>query len=152
RDLFITNRNEYLRAFRDHAHGLPGFPSGLTELDKLLTLGRHNGLVTPILDWTRSPYVATFFALRDSVGAPSINMPLDGPPDPRRRTTCGPADIAVWRLQIGRALEDMSELKVFMEVGFENMRQKAQQCVYTHLDTHEFDSIDKLLIARGLDS
>jgi hypothetical protein len=152
RDLFVANRDEYLRAFRDHAHGLPGFPSGLAELDKLLTLGRHHGLITPILDWTRSPYVAAFFALRDSVSLPSINMPLDGPPDPRRPTTYGPADIAIWRLQIGRALENVTELKVFTEVGFENMRQKAQQCVYTHLDTHEFESIERLLVARGLGS
>ena len=36
RDLYLANRNRFLRAFRDHAHGVQGFPSGLTRLDQLI--------------------------------------------------------------------------------------------------------------------
>ena len=46
REFYLNRMREYLRAFRDHAHGLTGFPDGLTHLDRLLTLGRHHGLVT----------------------------------------------------------------------------------------------------------
>jgi hypothetical protein len=150
REFYLNRMREYLRAFRDHAHGLTGFPDGLTDLDRLLTLGRHHGLVTPILDWTRSPYVAAFFALFEI--ARTINMPLDGDPD-KSKGRGGKAIVAIWRYQIrGGDGSVGSELRVFTEVGFPNARQQAQSSVYMHLDTHEYRSVDQLLLDRGLNS
>jgi hypothetical protein len=139
---------DYLRAFRDHAHGLVGFPDGLTTLDPLLTLGRHHGLVTPLLDWTRSPYIAAFFALAEDV-ARNANMPLHGEFDPSlARARGGTATVAIWRYQIRGDGSVGNELRIYTEVGFPNARQKAQSSVYMHLDTHEYQSVDGLLIAR----
>jgi hypothetical protein len=121
RDIYLNRMREYLRAFRDHAHGLVGFPDGLTSLDCLLTLGRHHGLVTPLLDWTRSPYIAAFFALGGHV-AQNANMPLDGDPNPSKGRG-GQATVAIWRYQIRGD-------------GSANVRQKAQSSAYMHLDTH----------------
>jgi hypothetical protein len=147
RGIYTNEMYGYLQAFRDHAHGLVGFPDGLPNLEALLTLGRHHGLITPLLDWTRSPYIATFFALGEEV-ARNANMPLDADPDPARGRG-GQATVAIWRYQIRGDGSVGNELKIYTEVGFPNARQKAQSSAYMRLDTHEYPSVEDLLIDRG---
>jgi hypothetical protein len=62
----ITYRDKSLEAhrnrFRKETMGRRGpNPCELNE-DDLWALGQHNSLHTPLLDWTKSPYVAAFFA------------------------------------------------------------------------------------------
>lgn len=47
--------------FSENATGLPDLHMCRSDIDRWV-IGRHYGLLSPYLDWTRSPFVAAFFA------------------------------------------------------------------------------------------
>lgn len=73
-------------------------PEKYSEPNKWWALGQHYGLATPLLDWTRSPYIAAFFAFRNR--ASEITTP--GAANPNR---------AIWVLDL-ETLEGISNLLI----------------------------------------
>jgi hypothetical protein len=132
------NRNRfreiYLKDFRNCLHDLPDVPR--EHLDDPLdtwALGRHFGLNTPLLDWSRSPYVALFFACLDYAEHhnPGLREGLA-----RCLNFMSSEPVAVWELAVSSSLEVRDEFCLVDRRVVRGHRQKAQQALFTLL-THE---------------
>jgi len=63
----IVKNHRY--AFRENIRGRSSLHLDHATDDELWALGQHFGLYTPLLDWSRSPYVALFFSLFGEAGS-----------------------------------------------------------------------------------
>ncbi|BDB29513.1 FRG domain-containing protein (plasmid) [Cupriavidus sp. P-10] len=79
RSNLLRYRSDTLNEFHNHLEALTGLHvdrHNPSEFGRMIAIAQHQGLPTPLLDWTQSPYIAAWFALSDS-----LNLPPPLPPN-----------------------------------------------------------------------
>lgn len=132
-------RDSFLHAFKKAAVGTRGSnPPDLDE-DQWWALGRHFGLITPLLDWSESPYIAVFFPLAELLrkyAAPGGSISF-----------CGD-EIALYRLVHSPELEG-DGLRVLTPVIHELIRMHGQRGLFTWLDSEDYFELEGFTAQTG---
>jgi hypothetical protein len=132
-------RDRYLKAFQRSASGLRGpNPKSLTT-EEWWALGRHYGLITPLLDWTEKPYITAFFALTDLFA----QMRDEG-----GTITFSGKEVAIYRLFHNEKLEG-DGLRVITPLVDELGRLQGQRGLFTWLDSEEYFELQGFLDNTG---
>lgn len=118
-----------LERFRERAVGYLQVRPDEFRPEEWMALGRQHGLVTPLLDWSKSPFVSAFFAFTDLVTQGSQRLPRGVQRlDPQRLES---VQVAIWGFEaVGAGFES---LRVIEHLPWGNIRQAAQRGVYTWL-------------------
>lgn len=143
-DYYKKRRRSALRSFQKHSRGCRGeSPQELTE-EQWWILGRHYSLITPILDWTSSPYIASWFAFQPFVESNWIEI---------RPIQLG-GYVAIWELEVNRLNDipkkDGSYLKLILDPDIQELsRNRIQQSLYTELYDPNIFEIEGYLKSKG---
>ena len=131
-------RNSLLREFelamRGRGYDLSVYSDSNAEIEKW-AIGQHHGLLTPLLDWTRSPFIALFFA---------FSTPDDSKMNPSRAIYC--VNMSALRDQF-----DEDDYPLFREpMGHNNSRLVNQAGLFTMISDDD-DNFASHVINRLID-
>ena len=132
-------RDRYLQSFERLASGLRGPNPAELDVDQWWALGRHYGLVSPLLDWTEKPYIAAFFALS------RLWQEMTGPGG---TVVFEENRVAIYRLFHNKHLEG-DGLRIVQVTVEELGRMQAQHGVFTWLESERFFELQGFLDNTG---
>jgi hypothetical protein len=127
-EFYHAFRDRYLNAFQRASSGLRGPAPAHLDTDQWWSLGRHHGLITPLLDWSESPYIAAFFPLTEVL---------------RLKSNAGGGisffntSVAIYRLVHNEWLEG-DGLRVVRPLVDELGRMQSQRGLFTWLDSDTY--------------
>ncbi len=134
-----TYRDAYIRNFEKASSGLRGSAPEKIDRDQWWALGRHHGLITPLLDWTEKPFIAAFFALSElwiEMSSKGGGIAFDG------------KEVAVYKLIHNKDLEG-DGLRVVAPKVEELGRMHGQRGLFTWLDSEEYFELEGFVNNTG---
>lgn len=125
----------YLERFKNAAIGIPQLSTASFTDDDWWILGRHHGLVTRLLDWTYSPYVAAFFAFAEYAQLHFQGFAEGIITEPIKWDT---SKVIIWTLAPYNELFQEGECEIITGRKDAFYRQRAQTGLFTRLrhDVH----------------
>ena len=140
----LDTPDSFLERFKASYIGTSGFDTSSMTNEQWMALGRHHGLITPLLDWTTSPFVGAFFAFKELLPVdPELGClnPLD------RVDSTG--TVTIWELPLVSACNNFAHFRFVSARGEFAHRQRAQSGLFTLVDSPDHNSLNEYLNSEG---